>query len=121
MDADAEKLRRVVINLLGNAIEAFAEAGTSEPRIDVAVGENLAGDQVWLRVRDHGPGMSAETQARIFSPFFTSKEEGTGLGLAISRKLVDAHGGQIELNSEAGKGAEFVLTFPKHHEGEDES
>jgi signal transduction histidine kinase len=110
---DAEKLRRVVINLVGNAIEALEEGGSAEPRIEVSLGENLAGDEVWLRVKDNGPGIDAEAQERMFSPFYTSKTEGTGLGLAICRKLVDAHGGRIELASRPGAGAEFVVTLPK--------
>jgi two-component system sensor histidine kinase FlrB len=68
---------------------------------------------VWLRVRDNGPGISRDDQERVFSPFYTSREKGTGLGLAITKKLVEAHGGSIELKSEPGAGADFLLTFPK--------
>jgi signal transduction histidine kinase len=64
-------------------------------------------------VRDNGPGIAPEMLSRIFSPFYTSKESGTGLGLAISKKLVDAHGGSIEVESSPGRGTEFLLTFPK--------
>jgi signal transduction histidine kinase len=110
---DAEKLRRVVINLIGNAVEVLEEAGSPEPRVEVSLGENLAGTEVWLRVRDNGPGIEPETLQRLFSPFYTSKTGGTGLGLAISRKLVDAHGGSIEVRSEPGQGAEFLVTLPK--------
>jgi len=110
---DAEKLRRVMINLVGNAIDALAEGGVQDPRIEVAMGENLAGTEVWVRVKDNGPGIDAEARRKLFSPFYTSKAGGTGLGLAICRKLVDAHGGSIELNSSPGHGAEFLLTFPK--------
>jgi signal transduction histidine kinase len=56
--------------------------------------------------------MDPDTQTRIFKPFFTSKANGTGLGLAITRKLVDAHGGEIELASAPGQGSEFTLHFP---------
>jgi len=113
MDGDPEQLRRVFINLIGNAVEALQEAGTPDPRIELGVGESLAGTEVWATIRDNGPGLPAEAQDRIFTPFYTSKEQGTGLGLAITRKLVEAHGGTIELNSEAGQGTEFVLSFPK--------
>jgi len=113
MQGDAEKLRRVLINLIGNALDAFEEAGTPNPRLEVGLGENLAGSEVWLRVKDNGPGVDDETQAKMFRPFYTSKSNGTGLGLAISKKLVDAHGGMIEVHSTPGKGSEFVLTFPK--------
>ncbi len=113
MEGDAEKLRRVLINLIGNALDAFEESGTEKPRLEVGLGENLAGSEVWLRLKDNGPGVDDETQAKMFRPFYTSKSNGTGLGLAISKKLVDAHGGTIEVHSAPGKGSEFVLTFPR--------
>jgi C4-dicarboxylate-specific signal transduction histidine kinase len=111
---DAEKLRRVLINLIGNALDALEGAAVAAPKIEVMVGENLAGTECWVRVRDNGPGIDPETLARIFSPFYTSKDHGTGLGLAISKKVVDAHGGSIEATSQPGAGAEFTITIPKH-------
>jgi signal transduction histidine kinase len=114
MRGDPEKLRRVVINLVGNSLDAFEEAGTREPLLQVHAGENLAGTELWVRVRDNGPGMEPATLGRIFSPFYTSKANGTGLGLAISKKVVDAHGGAIEAHSAPGEGSEFVVTFPRH-------
>ena len=113
MRGDPEKLRRVVINLIGNAADALEESGRAEPRLEVSMGENLAGTEIWVRVSDNGPGIEPEMLERLFSPFFTSKANGTGLGLPICRKLVDAHGGSIEVSSEPGEGAEFVLTFPR--------
>jgi len=113
MRGDAEQLRRVLLNLIGNALDALAEAQVEKPRIDVEVGENLAGSEVWVRVRDNGPGIASDRLERIWSPFFTSKAEGTGLGLAVSKKVIDAHGGYVEVHSEVGEGAEFLLTFPK--------
>jgi signal transduction histidine kinase len=110
---DAEKLRRVVINLVGNAIDALEQGRTRDPRVRVMAGENLAGSAVWLRVRDNGPGMPEEVLRRIWDPFYTSKPGGTGLGLALSRKVVDAHGGSIEASSTPGEGTEFVLVFPR--------
>jgi len=113
MRGDPEKLRRVILNLLSNALDAFEESATPAPRIEVSAGENLAGSAVWVRIRDNGPGIDRERLRRIFDPFYTSKSSGTGLGLAISKKLVDAHGGSLEAHSEDGAGTEFVLTFPK--------
>ena len=115
VNGDADKLRRVVINLVGNALDAFEENPRPDATIGIEAGENLAGNEVWLRVRDNGPGMDSERLARIFTPFYTSKSRGTGLGLAISKKLVDAHGGSIEAHSELGHGTEFVVTLPKDH------
>jgi signal transduction histidine kinase len=118
---DPEKLRRVIINLVGNALDALEQSQTPGPRIEVAAGENLAGTEVWLRIRDNGPGIEPETLKKIFNPFFTSKRDGTGLGLALSKKVVDAHGGSLEAGSVPGAGAEFLLTLPKPAAGETEA
>jgi signal transduction histidine kinase len=111
---DAEKLRRVVINLVQNALDALEESAAPSPSIALAAGENLARTEVWLRVRDNGPGIPEARLERIFKPFFTSKESGTGLGLAISRKIVEAHGGTLEARSpRAGSGTELTMVLPK--------
>ena len=110
---DAEKLRRVVINLVGNALDALAVRSSGRPMLEVLAGENLAGTECWLRVRDNGPGVEAAALAQIWSPFFTSKASGTGLGLAIAKKVVEAHGGTIEASSQPGAGAEFTIALPK--------
>ncbi|MEN8182470.1 MAG: ATP-binding protein [Myxococcota bacterium] len=107
---DPEKLRRIVINLVGNALDALQSRPS--PSLEIQSGGNLAGTEVWVRVRDNGPGIEAERLERIFSPFHTSKSDGTGLGLAITRKLVEAHDGTIEVQSDPGLGTEFVVTFP---------
>ena len=65
-----------------------------------------------IGVRDSGPGVSREMQARIFEPFFTTKGQGTGLGLAIALGVARAHGGTIEIFSEPDNGAEFVISLP---------
>ncbi|MGH7439533.1 MAG: ATP-binding protein [Polyangiaceae bacterium] len=111
--ADPEKMRRVLVNVIGNALDALAEHATPGPRLDVAMGDNLAGTEVWIRVRDNGPGISADRLQQIFAPFVTSRARGTGLGLALSRKLVEAHGGTIEARSDPGSGAEITVTLPR--------
>ena len=113
LEGDSEQLRRVVINLLGNAIDALEEAQIAQPEIRVSMGENLGGTEVWVRVSDNGLGIDEDVRAQIFDPFYTSREEGTGLGLALCRKIVDNHGGSIEVGTASGEGTEFLLTFPK--------
>ena len=110
---DTEKLRRVIENLILNALEAISTADVAAPRVSILGGENLAGSEIWLRVIDNGPGITPEDRERIWSPFYTTRQEGTGLGLALSRKTIEAHGGRIEFVSEAREGTEFVLSFPK--------
>jgi signal transduction histidine kinase len=113
MEGDADKLRRVVINVIANALDALEESATASPRVELAAGDNLAGTEVWLRIRDNGPGIDPETRAKLFDPFYTTKRQGTGLGLALSRKVVESHGGSLEVESSRGAGTEFVLSFPK--------
>jgi two-component system sensor histidine kinase AtoS len=113
VQGDADKLRRIIINLVGNGIDAMTEARVERPQLGMSMGENLAGTEVWVRVRDNGGGIPDELREKIFSPFVTSKSGGTGLGLPITKKLVEGHGGTIEVTSEPGQGTEFVLTIPK--------
>ncbi len=117
LEGDAEKLRRVMINLVTNAFDALHDAQREAPQVSVAMGENLAGTEVWVRVRDNGNGIDAQTRARMFTPFFTAKQGGTGLGLAITKKLVDAHRGSIEVEAAPEGGAEFIVRFPKQASG----
>jgi signal transduction histidine kinase len=70
-----------------------------------------------VRVKDNGPGIDREALRKLFSPFYTSKPNGTGLGLAISKKLIDAHHGTLEVGSQPGAGAEFLVTLPKLRAG----
>ena len=115
---DPEQLRRIAINLVGNAMDALAESRTGAPRIEVALGEDLAGTKVWMRVRDNGHGIDAEVAARLFDPFVTAKPGGTGLGLSITRKLAELHGGEVELEERSGSGTGFVVTLPKRTTGD---
>ena len=110
--ADDDKLRRVVINLVGNALDALADAGTAEPMVRISTGHNLAGNEMWLRVLDNGPGIPAERIDDVFDPFHTSKSGGTGLGLAVTQKLVEAHGGSVEVNRDLAEGTEMIVTLP---------
>ena len=98
---------------MSNAMDALEEGDIRSPRVDVTMGENLAGNEVWVRVADNARGIDEETRAKMFDPFYTSRENGTGLGLALCRKIVDAHRGTIEVDSAPGEGTEFVMTFPR--------
>jgi len=111
---DAERLRRVFINLIANALDALEEVATPSPCIEILAGDNLAGSELWVRVRDNGPGLTPEALAQVFSPFYTSKEAGTGLGLALAKKVIEVHGGSLEATSTPGSGAEFVVSLPRH-------
>ena len=95
-----------LVNLLENAMQATPAGGK------ICLSGKRAGDLLAIGVSDNGPGIKRETQARIFEPFFTTKGQGTGLGLAIALGVARAHGGTIELRSEPGAGAEFVMTLP---------
>ena len=95
-----------VVNLLENAMQATPAGGK------ICLSGFRRGDLVSICVRDSGPGITRDMQARIFEPFFTTKGQGTGLGLAIALGVARAHGGTIDIVSEPGSGAEFVITLP---------
>jgi signal transduction histidine kinase len=102
---DAAKIHQVVQNLVRNAIEASPRGG----KVDVTI-EPIDGG-VSLRVRDDGPGIPADVIARIYEPFFSTKEGGTGMGMAIVHSLVSLHGGEIHVRSNGG--TEFEVRLPR--------
>ena len=108
---DEAKLSQVMLNLVNNAQQALMEV--PEPR-RLRIETLRDDEQVFLRVMDSGPGVSTEVAERIFEPFFTTKPAGTGtgIGLAICRQFVEAHGGALTLESEAGWGAVFSVCLP---------
>jgi hypothetical protein len=106
VDLDPNQFRQVLFNLLRNAIEAMPGGGT----LTVAVARTERG--VELSIQDTGAGIEAQSLDRIFDNFFTTKPTGTGLGLALARKILDAHGAQIEAHSSAGQGATFLIILP---------
>lgn len=107
--ANVVELRQVALNLVLNALEATA--GTDGAR-RVVVGAHGEGDDVELFVRDSGPGLSPEVQARLFDSFFTTKQHGLGLGLVIVRSIVQRHGGRVTAENAAAGGAEFRVVLP---------
>ncbi len=112
MRGDGEQLRRVVMNLVQNALDALEDSTKPDPSVRISCGRSLAGTEVWLRVKDDGPGIDPARLGKIWSPFETSKPRGTGLGLAVTKKLCEAHGGTIAVVSEPGVGTELIATFP---------
>lgn len=111
--ADRQAIVGALLNLLENALQ-MSPPGT-EVHFDVAAGGSPI---VAFRVQDQGPGIDADTQARLFEPFFTTRSEGSGLGLAIVKQTADAHGGWVEIESEPGQGSAFTFYLPLHKEAE---
>lgn len=107
---DPEQFQQVILNLLHNATQAMAPRGGA---IDIGLGAAPHPSLILLRISDQGMGMSPEVQERLFTPFFTTKEDGTGLGLVTSKKIVEAHGGHIQVHSEPGKGTCFTISLPQ--------
>ncbi len=113
IEANAQQLQQVFLNLLNNAADAMPNGGTAvvETRVDTdADGREL----VAVAVSDNGIGIPAEAQKRIFEPFFSTKDlrRGTGLGLSIAARIVRQHAGTIDLESEPGIGTTFTIRFP---------
>jgi signal transduction histidine kinase len=100
-------LSDALTNLLLNAREAVAGQG-----IVYASARRLEDDAVEILIRDDGPGIAPEKMERIFEAYYTTKPKGTGLGLAIVKHNVELYSGQVRVQSELGKGAEFILSFP---------
>jgi signal transduction histidine kinase len=106
---DAERIERVIENLVINALEAM---GSSEGRLTIEGGEDAPG-KIFFSVADTGPGMTEEFQrTRLFRAFATTKRKGVGLGLYTCREVVRAHGGQIEVESQVGSGTCFRVVLP---------
>jgi len=103
------------MNLLSNAFDALKEHGPMNGAPTVTVSTAQVEGAVEIRVRDNGPGIPPKVKAKIFEPFFTTKPtgSGTGLGLSMSYDIVTkGHGGTLEVDSDEGKGATFVVRLP---------
>jgi signal transduction histidine kinase len=103
---DRERMEQALTNLVLNAVEVMPNGGT--------LGIRLNGNEHWLiiTISDTGPGISHDVQRRIFEPFFTTKARGTGLGLAVTQRIIEEHGGTIEVSSEIGEGTKFTIHLP---------
>jgi PAS domain S-box-containing protein len=103
---DTNKIERVFINLIKNAIDAMPEKGVLEIR------SRQIDEKVEFSFSDNGIGMSDQTKSKMFMPLFTTKAQGMGFGLAICKRIVEAHGGKISVESTFGKGTTFTVTLP---------
>jgi CheY-like chemotaxis protein len=111
--ADTHQLHQLVVNLVVNAHQAMREVAGPR-RLTVATGVSAGGGQVWMEVRDTGPGVTEELEGRIFEPFFTTKSlgVGTGLGLSLCQSIVEGHRGKIGVERGRGRGAVFRVELP---------
>jgi len=118
---DAAQLKQAMLNLMINATQAMAAdeqkptdgQGPKELILRTEKTRDATGPVAIVHVTDTGPGIPADRLERLFEPYFTTKSGGSGLGLSISRRIIEEHGGRIEVHSEPGKGADFAITLPQ--------
>ena len=110
--ADAAQLEQALVALLVNAAEAMK--GPAKGDAELAVRLRGTADEVQIEVGDTGVGIPPDVLPQIFDPFFSTKENGVGLGLAVVYGIVQRHGGQIEVESNVGRGTLFRLRLPRH-------
>ncbi len=106
LHADRDRLKQVLLNLVLNAIQAMPSGGTLELGVEAGAGT------MTVTVADTGSGIAPELLPKVFEPYVTTKAKGLGLGLAIARRIIEAHGGTIEAESEPGQRTRFRFTLP---------
>ncbi len=121
---DEDRMSRVIINLMANASEAMVGKGdkatasaASGPRIQIKTRRTYRG--IEISVRDNGPGMTDEVRARVLEPLFTTKNFGTGLGLPAVEKIVEQHGGGLDIETALGQGSCFSLWIPERQQSKE--
>ena len=111
IEADGDQVIQVLVNLLLNAVQASSAGG--EVRVKATLdADGQAGEAVSIRIADDGAGIDGKELKRIFTPFFTTRRDGTGLGLPVARKIAEAHGGELTVDSEPGRGTTATLRLP---------
>jgi two-component system nitrogen regulation sensor histidine kinase NtrY len=105
---DLKQIKRVLINLIENAVAVLSEDGV----IEIALSSDTEQQVVFLEVRDNGPGVPDEIKLRMFEPYFSTKKSGTGLGLAIANTIVSEHGGTLKVEDNMPSGAIFIVELP---------
>ena len=108
LDVDQDQLKQAFYNIIKNASEAMKQGGMLKIR--------TSSDAEWVNITfsDTGGGMTQETMARVFEPYFTTKKTGSGLGLMITQRIVRAHGGEVVLESDPGRGLRLTIRLPRH-------
>jgi signal transduction histidine kinase len=124
-DVDVKLLKQALLNLMLNATQAMhgAKGASSQPIPAGAAGELIVRTEAaqdadgrpiaMLHVVDSGPGISPETLPKIFNPYFTTRSGGSGLGLPTCRRLIEEHGGRIDVSSVLGQGSDFIVVLPR--------
>jgi signal transduction histidine kinase len=108
---DPEQLKEVLINIIINACEAMGQGGSIVIYEETIIEQEKFRSAV-VRISDNGPGIPDAIQSKIMEPFFTTKEEGTGLGLSIANRIVQEHGGRLDIQSTEGNGSTFIISMP---------
>jgi PAS domain S-box-containing protein len=103
---DANQLKQAFLNIIQNAIQSMPEGGT------IQVSTVQRGQSIVVRIDDTGPGIPDDVMDKLFVPFFTTRKSGSGLGLAVTRRIIENHGGEIEVMSEVGRGTTFEVSLP---------
>ncbi len=103
-------VKQILVNLILNSVQAF-ESAREQRNKSILVETGMEGKNAFFRVRDNGPGIPPEVQARIFEPFFSTKEEGSGLGLSLVQKMTGEMGGDVRVHSVPDHGAEFTIVL----------
>lgn len=124
---DTPQLKQAILNLMLNAVQAMSQGPGDAPATGAGVADGAPRELILktargispehrpvvvLHVIDTGPGIPPDTLPRVFEPYFTTRSGGTGLGLPTARRIIEAHGGTIDANSEPGKGTDFIVTLP---------
>lgn len=110
VQADPEQLKEVFVNIMVNACEAMGSRGSII--ISEQVSSEASEKTAVIKLRDTGPGLSGEIKDKIFQPFFTTKDDGTGLGLSIALRIIEEHGGWMDVVSAENEGTTFIIKLP---------
>ncbi len=103
---DANQLKQAFLNIINNSIQSMPDGGT------IIVTSAQSGGNIVVSIEDTGPGIPGEVMSKLFVPFFTTRKTGSGLGLAVTKRIIENHGGDIEVMSEVGKGTTFNVSIP---------